>query len=208
LYSIVNQEDINTLIATNQVFALINDQYGPPPNWSRPQGFISLSKIILEQQVSLASANAHFIRLHNYLKAFTPEEMVALSDEEMRSCQISRQKSTYLRALSKAILNSEIGFEELPHLGQEKVRQILTDIKGIGNWTTDIYMMFCLQAKDIFPSGDIAAINTISELFNVRSKEEILLLTEKWKPVRSLAAFYLWYYYLRKRNRTTIINPE
>jgi len=208
LYSIVNQADINTLIATDQVFALINDQYGPPPNWSRPQGFISLSKIILEQQVSLASANAHFIKLNSYLKAFTPEEIVALSDEEMRSCQISRQKSTYLRALSMAILNREIVFEELPDLSQEKVRQILTDIKGIGNWTTDIYMMFCLQAKDIFPSGDIAAINTIIELFNVKSKEEILLLTEKWKPVRSLAAFYLWHYYLRKRNRTSIINPD
>src|SRR4051812_28395711 len=96
--NIVNKKDINELIKTDQIFALIYTRYGSPPDWERPQGFVSLSKIILEQQVSLASANAHFNKLNNYLKEFTPSEILKLSDEEMRNCQISRQKSNYLRA--------------------------------------------------------------------------------------------------------------
>jgi len=76
----------------------------PPPNWTRPQGFISLSKIILEQQVSLASANAHFLKLNKYLSEFTPINILNLTDEEMRNCHISRQKSQYLRALSDRLI--------------------------------------------------------------------------------------------------------
>ncbi|MCW9066380.1 MAG: hypothetical protein OQJ78_08775, partial [Ignavibacteriaceae bacterium] len=83
----------------------------------------------------------------------------------------------------------------------EEVRKILTGINGIGNWTVDIYLMFCLQNKDIFPLGDIALITTIKELTKVRTKEGILLFTKKLKPFRSLAAYFLWYYYLKKRNR-------
>jgi DNA-3-methyladenine glycosylase II len=75
------------------------------------------------------------------------------------------------------------------------------EIKGIGNWTADIYLMFCLQLKDIFPIGDIAVVNTVKELSDAKSKEEILLLSERWKPYRSLATYFLWHYYLRKRNK-------
>jgi len=80
------------------------------------------------------------------------------------------------------------------------------NIKGIGQWTADIYLMFCMQEKDIFPFGDIAVINTVKELFFITTKEEIVLLSEKWKPFRSLAAYYFWHYYLRKRNRPSGLN--
>jgi len=90
----------------------------------------------------------------------------------------------------------------LPKLSYEEVRRKLTGIKGIGDWTTDIYLMFCLQAKDIFPLGDIALITTIKELTKVKTQGGIIRLTEKWKPLRSLAAYFLWHYYLKKRNRT------
>jgi DNA-3-methyladenine glycosylase II len=199
--NIVNQKDINQLIKTDKLFAFINDKYGSPPNWNRPQGFISLSKIILEQQVSLASAKAHFLKLDNYLDEFTPSNILELTDEEMRTCQISRQKSKYLRALSTAILNGNIDLNELPKLNETEIRNQLTQIKGIGDWTTDIYLMFCLQSKDIFPNGDIAVVNTIKELSDAKTKEEIILLAEKWKPLRSLAAYFLWHYYLKKRDR-------
>lgn len=198
---IVNTRDVQAIIGSNKVFALINHTYGPPPNWSRPEGFISLSKIILEQQVSLASANAHFIKLNTYIKEFTPKEILKLSDEEMRTCQISKQKSTYLRELSLAILHKKLDLEKLSELTPDQVREQLTSIKGIGNWTSDIYLMFCLQAKDIFPIGDIAVVNTIKELTKARSHEEILKLSEKWKPLRSLATYFLWHYYLQKRGR-------
>jgi len=199
--SIVNHKDIKQLTKMDSIFASIDEKFGHPPNWTRPPGFISLSKIILEQQVSLASANAHFLKLNTYLHGITPSNILRLSDEDMRICQISRQKTIYLRALSIAILQGEINLEALTEQNETEVREKLTKIKGIGNWTADIYLMFCLQSKDIFPSGDIAVINTVRELSEVKTKEEIISLSEKWKPFRSLATYYLWHYYMSKRQK-------
>ena len=198
---IVNQKDIKQLIKIDKIFEGINNRYGNPPDWTRPQGFISLSKIILEQQVSLASANAHFLRLNSYIKGFTPENILILTDMEMRNCQISRQKAKYLRELAKAIIEKEINLEELAVLDEPLVRKQLTNIKGIGNWSADIYLMFCLQSKDIFPSGDIAVINTVKELTGLNTREEIIALAEKWRPFRSLATYFFWHNYLSKRNK-------
>lgn len=197
---IVNPTHIKKLLATDKLFSRIYHTYGEPPNWSRPAGFISLSKIILEQQVSLASASAHFAKLQNYIGEFTPHNILHLSDVEMRTCQISRQKSTYLRALSAAIINKEINLKKLHLLTEPEIRKQLTAIKGIGHWTTDVYLMFCMQAKDIFPIGDVALVNTVKELTTAKTKEDILQLAENWKPFRSLAAYFLWHYYLKKRN--------
>ena len=90
---ITNPSHVKKLLQRDRIFGFINEKYGIPPNWSRPQGFISLSKIILEQQVSLASANAHFVKLNSYLDGFTPANILKLSDDEMKTCQISRQKA-------------------------------------------------------------------------------------------------------------------
>lgn len=198
---IVNNADIKKLTSSHKIFSKIKELYGIPPNWQRPEGFVSLSKIILEQQVSLASAEAHFNKLNSYVKEFSPTEILTLSDKEMRDCQISRQKAVYLRALSKSIINKDLILEELHKTNSEEIRKKLTSIKGIGNWTTDIYLMFCLQHKDVFPLGDIALINTIKELTKVKTTSGIIKLTQRWRPYRSLAAYFLWYYYLKKRNR-------
>lgn len=198
---IVNSQDIKKLTSSHNIFSAIKEQYGIPPNWQRPEGFVSLSRIILEQQVSLASAEAHFNKLNDYIKEFTPKEILRLSDNQMRSCQISRQKGKYLRELSLAVLKKDLVFDELQKLSPEEVRKKLTRIKGIGDWTTDIYLMFCLQSKDIFPLGDIALINTIKELTKAKTNRGVARLTQRWKPYRSLAAYFLWYYYLKKRNR-------
>lgn len=196
---IVNQKDKKQLFVIDSLFAEIADKYGQPPNWTRPQGFISLSRIILEQQISLTSANAHFLKLNKYLEEFTPACILKLTDGEMRFCQISRQKATYLRALSTAIINKNIDLQELPKLSEPEARKQLTAVKGIGDWTADIYLMFCLQSKDIFPTGDIAVVNTVKELTGAKTKADILSLSEKWKPFRSLAAYFFWHYYLSKR---------
>ena len=185
---IVNPENISQLIEIDNIFALIYEKYGAPPNWKRPPGFISLSKIILEQQVSLASAKAHFLKLDSYLEEFSPANLLKLSDEEMLRCQISRQKAKYLRALSNAILAGEIDLNELSKLSEPEIRKQLTSIKGIGDWTVNIYLMFCLQATDIFPIGDIAVVNTVKELSDAKTKENVILLSEKWKPYRSRAS--------------------
>ena len=198
---IVNKTDIRKLFKADSIFRTIDKQYGEPPNWSRPPGFVSLSRIILEQQVSLASANAHFQKLNSYLPAFTPVNILKLTDEEMRACQVSRQKAKYLRELSTALITKTIDLESLNKLDVEEIRKQLTSIKGIGNWTTDIYLMFCLQEKDIFPTGDIAIIATVRELWDAKTTKDILVLTERWKSLRSLASYYLWHHYLKKRNR-------
>jgi len=198
---IVNKADIITLTSSHKLFSKIKDTYGVPPSLQRPVGFVSLCKIIIEQQVSLASAEAHFMKLNNYLPKFTPAEILKLTDDEMRICQISRQKAKYLRALSQGVINKKLELNTLNKLSLKEVRKKLTSIKGIGDWTTDIYLMFCLQHKDIFPLGDIALITAINELTKIRTEEGIVRFTKKLKPLRSLAAYFLWFYYLKKRNR-------
>ena len=199
---IVNAADIERLLRKDKLFRAIYKKYGAPPAWYREPGFLSLSMIILEQQISLASAKAHFQRLHSYIGEFTPANILRLSDEEMRSCQISRQKAKYLRALSDAINENALDLHGLATLDEPAIREKLTGIKGIGRWTSDIYLMFCLQAKDIFPIGDIAVVNTVKELSDARTQEEILSLSHRWKPLRSLATYFLWHNYLSQRGRS------
>ncbi len=164
---IVQEKHIDLLVKKDKVIASIYKNHGAPPNWSREPGFVSLSKIILEQQVSLSSALAHFNKLNNYIPAFTPKNILKLSDEEMRNCQVSRQKAKYLRCLSEAIIKKEMNLDELKNLNEAEMRERLTSIKGIGVWTSDIYLMFCLQQKNIFPIGDIAVVNTIKALYGI-----------------------------------------
>jgi len=199
--SIVNDTDIKTLIKKDRTIADIYRKHQSPPNWTRPQGFVTLSKIILEQQISLASANAHFLKLSTYVKDFTPSAIVKLSDDEMRNCQISRQKSTYLRSLSSAIIDNSLDLEKISVKSEEEIRKELTNIKGIGNWTVDVYLMFCMQAKDILPIGDIALFNTIKDLTPAKTKEEMISFAERWRPLRSLATYFLWHHYLEKRKK-------
>jgi len=199
--SIVNDIDIKTLIKKDKIIADIYRKNQSPPNWTRPQGFITLSRIILEQQVSLASANAHFLKLNTYVKDFTPSAIIKLSDDEMRSCQISRQKSSYLRSLSSAMIDNSLDLEKISVKSEEEIRKELTNIKGIGNWTVDVYLMFCLQAKNILPIGDIALFNTIKELTPANTKEEMISFADRWKPLRSLATYFLWHHYLEKRKK-------
>ncbi|MCW8810229.1 MAG: hypothetical protein OQJ93_02835 [Ignavibacteriaceae bacterium] len=204
-HAIVNHRDIYSLKKIDNIFISIAAKYGDPPNWKLEPGFVSLAKIILGQQLSLASAEAHFKKLSSYLSEFTPRTILKLNDNEMRECQISRQKATYLRILSSALIEKRIVLDNFGNQETDEIRKKLINIKGIGQWTADIYLMFCLQEKDIFPSGDIAVINTVKELFSVKTYEEIISLSEKWKPFRSLAAYYFWHYYLRKRNRPSIL---
>jgi len=205
---IVNSEDIAALKRKDGVFELIGEKYGDPPDWRREAGFVSLSRIILEQQLSLSSANAHFLKLSSYVKEFSPAEISRLSDEEMRSCQISRQKAVYLRELAGAVLERRIVLEDLEAQDIELTRSQLMGIKGIGQWTVDIYSMFCLQEKDIFPFGDLAAMKAARELKSGLSDGELRSLSETWRPLRSLAAYYFWLYYLGERKRPLVLGDR
>ncbi len=198
------QQAIEYLSEKDTIFKLIIEKYGLPTIPKRPQGFETLVLLILEQQVSIDSAKATFLKLREKIKIFEPGILLDLPDEEFRTLGVSRQKTSYIKALSNAILNKDIDLESLPTKTADQVRQELIKIKGIGNWTIDIYLMFCLQAPDLLPLGDIAVINTIKELLDIHEKEAMEIHAVQWSPYRSYATFLLWHYYLNKRNRTIV----
>ena len=177
----------------------IIDTHGYPPFWSRPNSFESLVHIILEQQVSLASALSALNKLKERVQELTPARILLLTDEEMRASYVSRQKSSYIKYLSEALLSGQLKLDDLPHLPDEAVRAQLVALKGIGNWTADVYLMFALQRADIFPIGDLAAVialKRVKQLSAETTREEMLEITAKWQPYRTLAAMLLWHYYL------------
>jgi len=182
----------------------IIDTHGHPPLWKRKQSFETLIHIILEQQVSLASAKAALNKLKEKIGAVTPAKILQLTDAELKACYFSRQKIVYARHLAQAIINKQLNLKNLSSASDDVVREELKKIKGIGDWTVDVYLMMVLQRSDLFPTGDIALINSIKEVKNLpkhTSKEDILLIAEKWEPYRTVAAFILWHSYLCKRNR-------
>ena len=177
-------------------------QHGYPPLWTRPNTFESLVHIILEQQVSLASALATLNKLRDKLKEVTPEGLLLLSDEELRACYFSRQKTIYTRHLAQALVKGELDLAALATLSNDEIRQNLSRLKGIGNWTIDVYLMFVLQRTDLFPIGDLAAVNALKQLKRLpasTSRDELLAIAENWKPHRTVATMLLWHYYLSTR---------
>lgn len=182
--------------------AAIITAYGYPPYWSRENTFESLVHIILEQQVSLASALSALNKLREYVQEITPGRILLLTDQEMKACYFSRQKAAYVKYLAEAILSGQLNLAELEYLPNETVRARLTAIKGIGNWTADVYLMFVLHRTDIFPAGDLAAVNAFKKVKNlaVQTPKEVLVnLAEQWKPYRTVATMMLWHYYLSER---------
>ena len=195
------EEAIAYLYKKDNIFKQISQQFGIPIQPKRPQGFETLVLLILEQQVSIDSAKATFIKLKTAIPDFSVENVFAFSEENFRTCGVSRQKTKYIKALAEAIISKELDIESLALKNPELVREELIKIKGIGNWTIDIYLMFCLNSLDIIPLGDIAVVNTMKELLDIHTKEEMELYAQKWKPYRSVATYFLWHYYLQKRGR-------
>lgn len=186
-------------------FAHIIAVHGYPPMWSRPNTFESLVWTILEQQVSLASAKAALEKLRAYIGLITPEAILALSDEELKACYFSRQKTRYVRALAHAITSGQLHLETLALMSADEIRTQLTAIKGIGNWTTDIYLIFIIHHADIFPLGDLAAINALRRVKALppeTTRETIAELTQTWQPHRTIYTMLLWHYYLSEPKRT------
>jgi DNA-3-methyladenine glycosylase II len=177
-------------------------QHGYPPMWTRPNRFQTLILTILEQQVSLASAYAAFKKLKEKIGVVTPGKILALSDEELRACYFSRQKIVYARELAKAIKSKQINLKKLAVADEITIRTELKKIKGIGDWTVDVYLMHALQRTDLFPLGDIALVNSLKEVKQLphhTTKEKMLAIAESWRPYRTIASMILWHAYIQKR---------
>ena len=195
------QHAIDFLVNKDQTLKDIIATYGYPIIQKREEGFASMCHIILEQQVSIASAKACYDKIQNLLEKITPEIIFNCNDDELRNCGVSRQKTNYLKDLASRVISNEIDFSTFPSKSETQIRAELITIKGVGNWSIEVYLMFCLQSQDIIPLGDIAIKNTLKELYNCQPHEEMQLLSDNWKPYRTVASYTIWHYYLKKRNK-------
>ena len=178
--------------------------YGPPPLWAREPGFPTLILLILEQQVSLASARAAFNRLAARLGVVTPAGFLTLDDAELRAIGFSRQKTGYGRHLAQAIVDGRFDADALAALDDDSVRAALVRLKGIGPWTAEIYLLMVLGRADAWPVHDLAlavAAQAVKGLPARPTPAELAALAEPWRPWRAVAARMLWHYYLAQRRK-------
>ncbi|MFN2500968.1 MAG: DNA-3-methyladenine glycosylase [Pyrinomonadaceae bacterium] len=191
----------SVLISKDHILRSIHGKYGPPPLWDRPPGFATLLQIILEQQVSLASAKACFDKLSETLGKITPETLLTLDDAELRAVGFSRQKTVYARHLAEALIEQKLDLDSLRDLPDAEVKAELVKLKGVGEWTSDIYLLMALLRPDVMPKGDIALHTAWHRLsgHSRPSPDEFLMIALKWRPYRSVAARLLWHFYLSEK---------
>lgn len=183
-------------------FAAVIDRFGLPPMWDRPPGFGSLIHIMLEQQVSLASARAAFDRLAVAAGPPAPETFLGLDDGQLREIGFSRQKTRYARALAAAIEGGSLDLDRLDQLDDDEVDRALRAVPGIGPWTASIYRLSALGRPDAWPAGDLALAVAIADLWQlpaVPAPLETIQRAEPWRPWRAVATRLLWQQYLGTR---------
>ena len=184
-YLIKKDKDLESLFLDNSNFG----------KFKRPKGFEGLIRLITEQQLSVASAKAIFLRIKKKLKRFNPVEFLKLSDKVLKETGLSRQKISYCRILAESIKNKEISFYKLHRMNDQELKENLIKIKGIGEWTAECYMLASLDRPDIWPVKDLGlqiAIKNVKGFDTRPSEEEMKNISEIWKPYRSTVANVLW----------------
>ena len=192
-----------TLARRDHDLASIFSSLGPPPLWARPPGFSTLVKIILEQQVSLASAASLFARLKKNTTPFRPARLIELGETHLKSQGLTRQKTAYCLDLAEALHNKRLRPGQLPRMSDADVKAALMEIKGLGSWSADVYLLMVLRRPDIFPATDLALVTAATELKQLPTRPntvQFLEMAEAWRPYRSVAARMLWQFYLAKRS--------
>jgi DNA-3-methyladenine glycosylase II len=196
---------VDELAARDADLAGIVARFGPPPLWDREPGFATLVHLILEQQVSLASAAAAFDRLRAVADPLTPARFLGLTDAELLAIGFSRQKARYGRALAEAIETGALDLAALHASDDDTVHRALQSVPGIGPWTSTIYLLMVLGRPDVWPVGDIALAAAVGEVKGLDRRpepEEMAQLGEAWRPWRSVAARLFWHDYLGRRGRS------
>lgn len=177
-------------------------RFGRPPLWAREPGFPTLVHIVLEQQVSLASARAAFDRLLEAVRPLTPAGFLQLDDAQLRAVGFSRQKAGHVRGIAASLLAGELALDSLHALPDEKARAVLVGIHGVGEWSADVYLTMALGRPDAFPQADLAllvAAQRVKRLERRPTPLELEALAEPWRPYRAVAARILWHSYLSER---------
>jgi DNA-3-methyladenine glycosylase II len=181
--------------------AAILERHGPPPLWARRPDFSTLVKIILEQQVSLASAASLFNRLKQNTVPFRPERVLELGEVHLKSLGLTRQKTSYCLHLAESLVNKRLRLSQLARMTDAEAKAALMEIKGLGAWSADVYLLMALLRPDVWPVNDLAlavAAQKVKQLPNRPNANQLLELAESWRPYRSVAARMLWQYYLAK----------
>jgi DNA-3-methyladenine glycosylase II len=195
-------DGLRILARRDRRLASIINHYGPAPMWVRKPGFSTLVYIILEQQVSLASAKAAFTRLVGKMESVTPEKFLSLSAPTLKTIGFSRQKMGYCRGLARSIVDGHLDLRVVGRMSDDDARRELIAHKGIGPWTADIYLLMALKRSDVWPASDLALIVGAAEALHLDqrpTREKLETIGEKWRPWRSIAARLLWHYYLSTR---------
>ena len=190
---------VHELASRDADLATVVQRCGPPPFWSRPRGFATLVWIILEQQVSLASAKSTYLKLSALMSRFDEANYLSLTDDELRGAGVSRQKVRYTRIAAEAIVTGDLPLAGLGRRSDEAVRESLTALTGIGNWTADVYMMTALRRADLWPTGDLALVKAVQELKGGGVMADAAALQdvgERYRPLRSVATRLFWHHYL------------
>jgi len=171
---------------------------GPPPLRRRKPGFDTLARILMGQQLSVASASAIWGRLETGLGEVTAENVLTTSDETLRGYGLSGPKQRYLRASAQAVADGLLDFRKLGRMDDAEAHEHLIAVKGIGPWTADIYLLSGLGRPDVFPAGDLALQGAAQRLMRKRKRPDadgLTKIAKRWQPYRGVAARVLWSYY-------------
>ena len=189
------EKEVDVLYSDKKLEALIR-KIGPCTIRITKNPYQTLVEAIIYQQLSEASATAitkRFLKI--YGKFPTPKQVINTSNKKIKDTGISGVKINYIKGLSKQILEKKIDFKKISKLKDEQVITELTKIKGIGNWTAQIYLMFCLQRKDVMPVDDLGIKKGIRDLFSLKelpNPKDVEKFSARWKPNRTIACWYLW----------------
>ena len=201
-------EDVETglsaLLAEDPSLAEVAAIAGPLPLRLSEPGFAGLAHIVVAQMVSRASADAIWRRLQEEAGEITPHHILGLTEDSCRRIGLSRAKSATLRLVAEAVDRGDIDLDAVCHMEAEVAVRILTQLKGIGRWTAEVYLLFCAGHPDIFPSGDVALQNAVAHALGLRirpSVAELDRIAEAWAPWRGISARLFWAYYAREMRR-------
>ncbi len=196
------------LVGTCPHLARVHAIAGVPPLRRRPAGFKGLARVIVGQQLSVASAAAIWDRLEARVQPFAASSLLAVPDRDLRRAGLSRVKIATLRGLARALDAGTLDLDTLTHAPEEVIHAELTALNGIGPWTADIYILFCLARADAWSPGDLALQYAVKDALSLDARPglgEMVEIAEAWRPWRSVAARLLWgYYAVRKAQRSGI----
>jgi DNA-3-methyladenine glycosylase II len=193
---------VDTLCAQDRDLRDVVAQYGLPPLWARPAGFTALAKTILEQQVSFASAATLYKRLAKQVPGgFTPASIVRTGNDGLRALGVTRQKSAYIYELAQAVHTGRLNLAAHKTMSDADVYAELVQLKGIGPWTINVYLLMALRRIDVWPPGDLAlhkAIAQVKGLAETPTSEAAEAIAQQWAPLRAIAARILWHGYIQR----------